>query len=1633
MTDSRKDISPAPGKPRKRHLIKSAWIRRPLKVIGCLLVVILLLPVLVYLPPVQSLLKDAACKIISKSTGMQVSIETFRLRYPLDVRLDGVKIIEASGDTMVTARSLIADLKIRPLLHMDVDINKLELQGASYNMVSADSSMTLRLNAGYLRTDPGSEFNLKNMHLSLRNPELRDAVVRVDMNVWRQKKDTTQTPTDFLIDADSLTVSNVTFAMSMLPTIADLNVNLGSGVVKDAHINLTDSKINIGSVAVAGCTGAYFTPTSEYVKNNPAPVDTTASSSPPMTITIGTARLDFDRLLYATEGAEPQPGFDPAYIEVTDLSLSAENFYNQAAILRLPITSLTATERSGLTITSASGLLDIDSEGLRLTDFSASTPASRLTASADLPFELMAMAPDAPAGTVNATGSLAWSDIFTFMPTLRKQVARFLPAKAMSNILFTLNGGGSLQRIAIDRLNLSMGRFLSLDAKGYVANPTNLKALDASLTIDGAMREPSLTAALLQKVASIGSGYHIPSFTLKGTASVHGDAYRADMRLLTSAGNIAAKGSLLLTREKYDVDATFSNLHVAQVMPSLGVGTVDGHIHATGAGFNPTTPSATTHITADFSQLSYQGHAYAPLKLNGSLVGGNYDMQLEARAPQFNLDFSGTGHISGQTYYADASATINYIDLQALGFVDEVCRGSGRFSVRGNANPTAMLFDLDLSLDDVDWEYASDFYSVRHAFDATFLADATSTLLHLEGDGLDVDFTSPSPLSSIMGDVMTAMPAIQSQMQAMKFDFEAIQSQLPQFKLVVDASGDGLLREILDGTGYSFDTLRATLQNSNKISGNARLLAAGTASMQLDTLNLDLTQQGKAMDYRLHLGNRRENLPEFADVNANGYIGGDGAAIYLRQRNAAGQTGYKLGLTAAMADSILTLRLIPDNTVIAYKDWEINEGNYINLGPSRRIAADLEASSGTSSIALHSSESKDSLPALDVDIKNLLIQDFMPPTASMPPIAGAVNSKMHLVYRGTAVTGNGNIGVRDLTYDRMRVGNLDFTFKAGMGFKGNVGASLALMLNEREVMKANGFFLGADTTYMRGAKQKAMLKVELLEFPLDLANPFLGADVAKLSGTLNGIMSLTGNLDAPLLNGKITCNQVAAYIPMTGTSYRFDDEHAIAVDDNQLTFDNFRLFAANDNPVSLNGYIDARSLSNIQFDLSLNGKNVALVNNSRKAGSQIYGQLFIDLNARAKGNPSRMNIDGNLSILPATDIFYTLSPLAAGNLSQAQSTTDLVKFVQFSDTLQMASADSIRNYTIAMRITATLNIINGAQATVNLSDNGTDKVQISPSGELSFVQTYMGDRRLNGTLLLGEGMARYSVQLIGEKTFNIEPASSVTWTGDLMNPQLNIDAVDHVKANVQQEGANSRLIYFDVGLHVGGRLSAPQVSFDLSTDDDITVQNELQSMTADQRQASAINLLLYNTYTGPGVKASANLGGNPLYSLLEGQLNSLAAKYITGVDLSFGIDQYDKTVDGQTSGTTSYSYQVSKGLFDNRFKIIVGGNYSTDANADENFAQNLISDISFEYSIKQTANSSMYLRLFRHTGYESILEGEVTETGVGFVMKRKLSTLRNIFRFGSGRKAMPDTLPADTPGEPRPQWQKINLDPDTTR
>ena len=547
-------------------------------------------------------------------------------------------------------------------------------------------------------------------------------------------------------------------------------------------------------------------------------------------------------------------------------------------------------------------------------------------------------------------------------------------------------------------------------------------------------------------------------------------------------------------------------------------------------------------------------------------------------------------------------------------------------------------------------------------------------------------------------------------------------------------------------------------------------------------------------------------------------------------------------------------------------------------------------------------------------------------------------------------------------------------------------ADVALMVDSVRTITARGVL--NDSTLA----SPFMLDFNMIRFPLHVVNPFIPNKTATLSGLLNGSMKITGDMAHPIFDGYIDFDTTAVKVTMLGTSFKFSEEK-IPVDSNVITFKDFSILGCNSNPLSINGTVDARSLSDMKLDLDMAARNIQVVKSDRaRGGSDVYGKAFLDFFAGVKGNMQMLNVNADISLLEGTNVTYVLPEVS--ETVTTQSTQDMVHFVQFNDTTSTLRADSIASTDMALNINADLHLREGATVNVDLSSNGSNRIQVLPSGDLDFTMSPLNGERLTGRVNINSGFVRYTPPLMSEKNFAFQDGSYIAFNGNMMNPVLNIHAVDVVRANVTQDGQNSRVVNFDVMLAVTNTFDNMNVSFDLSTNDDITVQNELTSMSAEQRANQAMNLLLYNVYTGAGTKGTS-LSGNPLFSFLTSQLNSWAANNIRGVDISFGIDQYDRTYEGNTSTATSYSYKVSKSLFNDRFKIVVGGNYSTDADSDENFSQNLINDISFEYMLNRSG--SMYVKIFRHTGFESILEGEITQTGVGFVLKRKLNTLWELF------------------------------------
>lgn len=600
-----------------------------------------------------------------------------------------------------------------------------------------------------------------------------------------------------------------------------------------------------------------------------------------------------------------------------------------------------------------------------------------------------------------------------------------------------------------------------------------------------------------------------------------------------------------------------------------------------------------------------------------------------------------------------------------------------------------------------------------------------------------------------------------------------------------------------------------------------------------------------------------------------------------------------------------------------------------------------------------------------------------------PPLDGVLGSDLVLHLGADTLALRGEVAVDSLTYDRQRFGDVALAARYAQG-AGRQRANVRLTLDSLDVLSAR-----AD--YRKEAADPLDAALLIPGFPLQRANVFLPDDLVQLSGVLAGRIDITGSPAQPLLDGGLRFAAASVRVPMIGTAFRFAGD-TIRFDRSRVRFDRYALLAPNRKPLTIDGEVDLSDFSRMSTDLTLRAADFQLVNVPRKERTTVYGEAYLDLNTSVKGPVDELLIRGNVALLGGTDINYVMQSSPLEVKPQSQNVVSFVSFEELDAQEPPADLPPIRIGGLDMALNVDIN--NDVKAAVDLSPDGSNRIDLRGGGNLSYTMNPLGDTRLAGKYVLSGGTVRYNPPVIAQKVFKIQPGSYVEWNGDLADPSFNITAVESVRANVSSDdGQETRPVNFDISINIRNTLTDLAISFGLAAPEDLTMQNQLNSLTAEQRANQAMNLLIYNTYTGPGTTAKVS-SENPLNTFIQNELNQWAQNNLKGVDLSFGIDSYGQ--DDPNGQRTDYSYRLSKNLFSNRIRAVIGGKFSTDADPTQNLKENLIDDISIEYMLDKRDN--MYIRVFRHTGYESILEGEITETGVGFVIRKRLSRLGDLFR-----------------------------------
>jgi hypothetical protein len=440
-----------------------------------------------------------------------------------------------------------------------------------------------------------------------------------------------------------------------------------------------------------------------------------------------------------------------------------------------------------------------------------------------------------------------------------------------------------------------------------------------------------------------------------------------------------------------------------------------------------------------------------------------------------------------------------------------------------------------------------------------------------------------------------------------------------------------------------------------------------------------------------------------------------------------------------------------------------------------------------------------------------------------------------------------------------------------------------------------------------------------------------------------------------------------------------------------MVFDNFSIYTTRNNPFVIKGSIDFQDISHPQADLTLRANNYTLLDARRKRGSLLYGKVFVDVNSTIKGPLESLVMRGNMNVRGNTDVTYVL---ADSPLTIQDRLGDLVTFTSFADTVSVEKEKTQTVLVKGLDVLMAVHIDQAARLKTDLSADRNSRIELEGGGDLSFQYTPQGDMTLTGRYTLRSGLVKYAFSVIPLKEFTIKNGSYMEWTGNITNPKLALKATERIRTSIMREDGSSRMVSFDVSMEIMNRLENLDLSFNLEAPEDISVQNQLAMMSSEERNKQAVAMLVTGMYlpAGNGIKNTLDMG-DALNNVLQNQISSIAGSAFKKVNISFGMDNYDNN-NGEKQ--RDYNFRYAQRFFNDRFQVVIGGHISTNDNnigQDESFIDN----ISLEYRLD--VSGTRYVRIYHNKNLDNLLEGEITETGIGIVLRKRVNKLKDLFIF----------------------------------
>jgi len=1597
-------------------------------------VLFLVLAVLLYVPPVQNWAVRQVASYASGKTGMDISVDKVRLAFPLDLRIEDFKMIQPNDsfpqikDTVADVRKLTVGIQALPLLKSRVEIDALEFSGMKVNTMDFIPSVRIKGRLGRLYLQSHG-IDLTAETVKVNTASLEQAVLDIALSDT-VPPDTTESKADWKIDIDNLNILSTDFTLHTPGDTMSVHTNMNKAMARNTFLDLKDGVYRIGMLDWQG------------------------------------GELNYDQN-YVTRSK----GFDASHIAMTDVFLGVDSFLYASPDIRMSVRAMQFKERSGLRVETFTGHFAMDSIRIMLPDIDLKTQKSKLQANFRMDMNAFA---DTNPGKMYACidGSLGIEDIVVFVPDMSAALVRNFPKHPLSikgtaegNLKYLtfknlsvnlptafrlLANGWMAEPANINRMRMDLklkghtenlafvtallpdgvrntvrlphgididGRFKA-NGSMYTAN-FNAGEGGGRLRLDGMFDTKTLAYDMKAKATRLQLQHFLPNMGLSpftGDITMYGRG--TDFLSPKTGVNLTADirqfsyGRYLLGGIRGDL-----KLHNGRIYAKVdgrnsmagGHFSVDGILRKdiVDINFNGTVTDADLQALG-FIDKKYivstdaDLHIRSNMKNVHSLNGHVGDLSVREFRDRENIiplvlgDFDISGAMRGNSLSADFNGRMGRVDLYQLGVAD---------------SPLALAVSADVGVE----SNLKDFYSVQG-----FVGDVTvrDNASEYQASDMMLDILTRRDTTHVVvnsGDFYLGVDAhggyekIISQIQALGKDIQKqvddkhllqaeLRKKLPNAHITLRSGADNLLTTLLKHRGFSFREadVEFTSSPSSGLNGNGYVSSFSFMkdSITLDSVYLTLVSDTSRLNYDVRVSNNRANAYPFKG-QLSGSLHETGLLAKTKILDADNKTGLDIALLASVADNGVSLNMVSPTNIIGYKEFHVNDSNYFFIGKDRRVSANmkLQADDGTGAYIYTDDSDETALQNVTLAMHRFELGKVFSVIPYTPSVSGILDGDFHVVQTAEDITISSDLTVKDLIYEGNPMGDLGSQLVYMPQTDGTHYVDAIITRNGTEIGTLTG-------TY--DSKEDGNLDAEftLDRFPLNYINGFVPDQIVGLRGVGEGSLTVKGSLDKLDINGEVYLDSCYLYSAPYGVEMRFAND-PVRIINSKLLFENFEMYANNNSPLNIQGDLDFSDMGNMNLDVRMRATNFLLVDAKENPRSEAYGKAYVNFYGTMKGPLDRLTMLGKLDVLGNTDMTYVLKESV---LTTDNQLDELIKFTDFNDTI--AETVTARPDITGLNMAMGINIDEQAHIVCALNADKSNYIDLVGGGNLRMSFDPANDLRLFGRYTLSSGEMKYSLPVIPLRTFSIKDGSYIEFRGDPYDPTLNITATESVKTSVADGSSSGKIVDFECGVSLTQTMSKPTIQFIIDAPEDMQMQNELNMKSVEERGKLAVSMLASGMYLGEGGGTANAAMSGALASFMQSEINNITGSALRsmGLDLSANLEA---STDAAGALHTDYTFKFSKQFLNNRLRLIMGGRVSTGSEAaGDNGA--FFDNFSMEYRLNK--NETQYLKLFYEREAYDWLEGNVSEFGAGFLWRRKLEKLKDIFRFGKATAPVPTTV-----------------------